>query len=34
MYPVEDHSNWMELYPDAGEEIPRIFLLRKDQESG
>jgi hypothetical protein len=23
MYPVEDHSNWMELYPDAGEEIPK-----------
>jgi hypothetical protein len=21
MYPVEDHSNWMEFYPDAGEEI-------------
>jgi hypothetical protein len=19
MYPVEDHSNWMEFYPDAGE---------------
>jgi hypothetical protein len=23
MYPVEYHSNWMEFYPDAGEEIPR-----------
>jgi hypothetical protein len=23
VYPVEDHSNWMELYPDAGEEIPK-----------
>jgi hypothetical protein len=23
MYPVEDHSNWMEFYPDAGEEIPK-----------
>jgi hypothetical protein len=23
MYPVEDHSNWMELYPDASEEIPK-----------
>jgi hypothetical protein len=22
MYPVEDHSNWMEFYPDAGEEVP------------
>jgi hypothetical protein len=31
VYPVEDHSNWMEFYPDSGEEIPRIFLLKKDQ---
>jgi hypothetical protein len=23
MYPVEDHSSWMEFYPDAGEEIPK-----------
>jgi hypothetical protein len=23
MYPVEDHSNWMEFYPDAGGEIPK-----------
>jgi hypothetical protein len=23
MYPVEDHSNWMEFYPDASEEIPK-----------
>jgi hypothetical protein len=23
MYPVEDHSNWVEFYPDAGEEIPK-----------
>jgi hypothetical protein len=23
MYPVEDHSNWVELYPDTGEEIPK-----------
>jgi hypothetical protein len=23
MYPVEDHSNWMEFYTDAGEEIPK-----------
>jgi hypothetical protein len=22
MYPVEDHSNWMEFYPDSGEEVP------------
>jgi hypothetical protein len=23
MYPVEDHSNWMEFYPDASGEIPK-----------
>jgi hypothetical protein len=23
MYLVEDHSNWMEFYPDVGEEIPK-----------
>jgi hypothetical protein len=23
VYPVEDHSNWMEFYPDTGEEIPK-----------
>jgi hypothetical protein len=23
LYPVEDHSNWMEYYPDASEEIPK-----------
>jgi hypothetical protein len=23
VYPVEDHSNWMQFYPDAGEEIPK-----------
>jgi hypothetical protein len=23
MYPVEDHSNLMEFYPDASEEIPK-----------
>jgi hypothetical protein len=23
MYPVEDHSNWREFYPDASEEIPK-----------
>jgi hypothetical protein len=32
MYLFEGHSNWMEFYPDAGEEIPkdfqRIFLLK------
>jgi hypothetical protein len=23
VYPVEDHSNWMDFYPDASEEIPK-----------
>jgi hypothetical protein len=23
LYPIEDHSNWMEFYPDASEEIPK-----------
>jgi hypothetical protein len=23
VHPVEDHSNWMEFYPDASEEIPK-----------
>jgi hypothetical protein len=23
MYPVEDHSKWMEFYPNIGEEIPK-----------
>jgi hypothetical protein len=23
VYPVEEHSNWMEFYPDASEEIPK-----------
>jgi hypothetical protein len=23
VYPIEDHSNWMEFYPDASEEIPK-----------
>jgi hypothetical protein len=23
LYPVEDHSNWIEFYPDASEEIPK-----------
>jgi hypothetical protein len=29
MYPVKDHSNWMELYPDSGEEIPKDFPPQK-----
>jgi hypothetical protein len=23
LYPVEDHSKWVEFYPDASEEIPK-----------
>jgi hypothetical protein len=34
VYPDKDHSNWVEFYPDAGEEILRIFLLKKGQGSG
>jgi hypothetical protein len=33
MYPVEEHSNWMEFYPDAGEEIPKDHPLEKVQKS-
>jgi hypothetical protein len=29
MYPVEDHSNWVEFYPDASEEIPKDLLPEK-----
>jgi hypothetical protein len=29
VYPVDDHSNWMELYPDAGEEIPKDLPAEK-----
>jgi hypothetical protein len=29
VYPVEDHSYWMELYPDDAEEIPTVILLEK-----
>jgi hypothetical protein len=34
LYLVEDHSNWMEFYPDASEEIPKDLFLRRDQGSG
>jgi hypothetical protein len=30
MYPVEDHSNWVEFYPDTGEEIPQDLLPKKE----
>jgi hypothetical protein len=33
VYPVEDHSNRMEFYPDA-EEIPKDLHPEKGQESG
>jgi hypothetical protein len=29
VYPVEDHSNWMEFYPDAREEIPKYLPPEK-----
>jgi hypothetical protein len=29
VYHVEDHSNWMEFYPDAREEIPKDLLPEK-----
>jgi hypothetical protein len=29
MYPVEDHSNWMEFYPDASEEISKDLTPEK-----
>jgi hypothetical protein len=30
VYSVEDHSNWMEFYPDASEEIPKDFPPEKE----
>jgi hypothetical protein len=30
---IIDHSNWMEFYPDAGEEIPKNHPTEKDQGS-
>jgi hypothetical protein len=29
VYPIEDHSNWMEFYPDASEEIPKDLSCEK-----
>jgi hypothetical protein len=29
VYPVEDHLNWMEFYPDSSEEIPKDLHSRK-----
>jgi hypothetical protein len=29
VYPVEDHSNWMEFYPDASEEILKYLSPKK-----
>jgi hypothetical protein len=34
IYPVEDHSNRMEFYPDTEEEIPKNLPPEKNQESG
>jgi hypothetical protein len=34
MYPVEDHSNWMEFYRDASEEIPKDLPPENDRGSG
>jgi hypothetical protein len=34
VYPVEDQSNCMEFYPDAGEEIPKDLPSKMDQGSG
>jgi hypothetical protein len=31
VYAIEDHSNWMEFYPDTGEEIPKDLPPEKDQ---
>jgi hypothetical protein len=33
VYPVEDHSNWTELYPDASEEIPKDLPPKKGQRA-
>jgi hypothetical protein len=29
VHPVEDHSNWIEFYPDSGEEIPKDISPEK-----
>jgi hypothetical protein len=29
IYPVEDHPNWRDFYPDAGEEIPNDLPMSK-----
>jgi hypothetical protein len=34
VYPIEDHSNWMDFYPDDREEIPKNLVPKKDQGSG
>jgi hypothetical protein len=34
VYPVEHHSNRMEFYSDAGEDIPKDLPPKKGQESG
>jgi hypothetical protein len=34
VYPIEDHSNWMELNPDNEEEIPKDFSVEKRWAEG
>jgi hypothetical protein len=34
IYSLEDHSNWIEFYPDTGEEIPKDHPPEKGQRSG
>jgi hypothetical protein len=29
MYPVDDHSNWMEFYPDTGKVVPKDLSPEK-----
>jgi hypothetical protein len=31
MYPVKDHSKWIEFYPDSSEEIPKDLPPEKEQ---
>jgi hypothetical protein len=33
VYPIEDYSNWVEFYSDAGEEIPKNLPPEKSQGS-
>jgi hypothetical protein len=33
MYHVEDHSNWLKFYSEAGEEIPKNLPPEKEAKS-